>query len=203
MFVTEAVETHDYTRVLAEERGATRLLVVAEGAGSHGAAVACSHALGALRNQRLFPDSVAEPEFWERQLGTIDQMLFANDDCGECSLAVVAMNGGRIIGASAGDCGAFMAAGGQVWELTAGQHLKPRLGSADARPVGFGPYPAGASLLLASHGLSRRVGLAQLQPPMELQDTAAAGQALLALAEQRRGYDPLRLALLLARLSAQ
>jgi len=196
MYPTEHYETHPHCRVLAEARGASTVLACLEGAGGRGQAEAAERAIQALRQQRLSPELAADPDFWEQQLASIDQLLFASDDCGECSLAVVSVSGGRIAGASAGDCGAWMLAGERCFELTANQARKPRLGSAEARATGFGPFPAGSALLLATHGIARRCALHEIGPWMKAGDIARSREGLAGLAEGRRDRDILELGLL-------
>jgi serine/threonine protein phosphatase PrpC len=71
---------------------------------------------------------------------------------GQCALVVAAIVGPRIVGASAGDCGAWLITD-SINDLTERQVRKPLVGSGSAVAVPFEAELGAATLLLASDGL--------------------------------------------------
>jgi serine/threonine protein phosphatase PrpC len=69
-----------------------------------------------------------------------------------CALVIAAIEGTKILGASVGDCGAWLI-GEEVEELTGGQVRMPLVGGRKATPVAFEAVLGAATLLLASDGL--------------------------------------------------
>ncbi len=164
--VVEAAGSTGQDRAAILDFAGGKLLVVADGAGGTSggaeAAQAVVDRVGALQH---VPDGE-----WAGLLGHLDAELCAMPQCGETTAVLAFMTGATIVGASVGDCGAWMLAFGEWLDLLEGQRRKPLLGSGSAVPVGFGPYPMGDRVILGTDGLfkyvdSKRIGeLASLDP---------------------------------------
>ena len=117
------------------------------GGGAVAAELACALAAGGMR------ESLGSAEAWTQRLLEIDGALASGGAGGQCAAVVVEISDNRIVGASAGDSGAWLLTGRGILDLTSGQHRKPLLGSGEALPVGFGPIELSGRLLIASDGL--------------------------------------------------
>jgi serine/threonine protein phosphatase PrpC len=84
---------------------------------------------------------------------------------------------GRISGASAGDCQAWLFVAGLATELTADQVRKPLLREGKSMPVGFEAHAGVCVLLLATDGLwkyASRIHIADVPAFRPLEDAASA-----------------------------
>jgi hypothetical protein len=95
----------------------------------------------------------AQPETWCAALVEADRRLARAGAARLASAAIVAVSLGRMAGARAGDCGAWLFTAGGFADLTAACPPGERLGSGRALPSGFGPLPAGGTLVVATAGL--------------------------------------------------
>jgi serine/threonine protein phosphatase PrpC len=87
------------------------------------------------------------------------QLLFELDHAqigyGQTTAVVLWVTRERIVGASAGDSGAWIVRGDSIEDITSAQHRKPLIGDgAMVTPIEHGPL-AGGTLLVASDGLLR------------------------------------------------
>lgn len=144
-------------RYLTEQRGATRLAVVA-GGDDEGAGDAAEAAIRAVRAARFIPELSREPRFWADLLASVDTYLCTSAQRGTCSLTVAAVVEDRVVGASVGDVGAWLFGPAGVTELTGTADRQARVGSALAEPLAFGPVPFGSALLVASAALWQTAG---------------------------------------------
>lgn len=100
---------------------------------------------------------------------------------GETTAIVMRVTTDGVSGASVGDSGAWIIAGEKVADLTAGQERKPLLGSG-CTPVGFAsPFPAGATLVVASDGLLKYAKRADIVRVATTGSVEAAAKSLLEL----------------------
>ena len=77
-------------RVISIERGATRLIVVADGAGGTGnGAEAAELALKSIIDSRLIPTLVRDPNYWSQTLSLLDGYVYGENEAGECTIVVV------------------------------------------------------------------------------------------------------------------
>jgi serine/threonine protein phosphatase PrpC len=137
--VTYATRLASY-RLAAEDRAVVIelpdriVLVVADGAGgiTHGAAAADA-VVGLVREHA---HELADVEDCIELLREADHVVKATG--GETTAVLLVIDEGGIYGASCGDSEAWVIReDGSIDDLTGGQHLKKRLGSGRAVPVGF------------------------------------------------------------------
>ncbi len=128
------------------------LLVVADGAGGvAGGAEAAQAVVDALHAL----DATREHD-WVQVLRTLDAHLSSATGMGETTAVVAFLKDDEIVGASVGDSGGWMLMG--TWlDLLENQRRKPLLGTGEAVPVAFGPFPMGERVLLGSDGLFKYV----------------------------------------------
>lgn len=89
--------------------------------------------------EKLFETEVPrEPDVWEEELRRLDRLLHLTPDAGQVVGIAATLDGGGIVGASLGDCAAWLL-GDASWQLTRMQHRLTVLGTGEARPIGFGP----------------------------------------------------------------
>jgi len=151
-------------RVISIERGATRLIVVADGAGGTGnGAEAAELALKSIIDSRLMPTLVRDPNYWSQTLSMLDRYIHRENEVGECTIVVVAINDGHIIGGSVGDSEAWLFMEDEDIELTWNQVRKPLMGSSEATAKSFGPVPFKGTLLVATDGLVKYAPLKQIK----------------------------------------
>lgn len=102
---------------------------------------------------------------------------------GESTAVLVAVRGGRVFGASVGDSRAWwLARGGAVVDLTAGQRRVPRVGTGRARPVSFSASVGEGRLLVVSDGVHSYVKLARLLEVAREGDVQEAARRLIDVA---------------------
>jgi serine/threonine protein phosphatase PrpC len=126
-------------------------IVVVDGAGGSGAgSSAAEEVVREVRSAIPHADSAAD---WERELAQIDSRI----GDGEAAAVVVDLRSDRMIGASVGDCVAWLFDGEAFLNLTGRQIRKPLLGSRECRPVGFESPPLSGVLLVATDGFANYV----------------------------------------------
>lgn len=168
------------------------VLAVADGAGGAGAAERALEAIAAAATAKTPLDG----EGWAALLRKVDAQLVGGK--AQCALAVAAVAGGSVSGASVGDCGAWLV-GAEVVDLTAGQVRKPLLGSGAAAPVAFAGALGAATLLLASDGLLKYAARNLVAGLAALPDLGAAARQLVELPRLRSGALPDDIAVALCR----
>lgn len=136
------------------------------------------------------------PDWCAALLMRIDTAVLSGS--GECALVVAHVFGTRVVGASVGDCAAWLI-GEAIDDLTAGQVRKPLIGSGSSTPVTFDAPLRNATLLLASDGLWKyapreRIGEFARQP-----DLKASAREIARLPRLRSGALPDDVAVLLCR----
>ena len=118
---------------------------------------------------------------------------------GQTTAVVATVTRDGIRGASAGDSGAWVIRGGQIEDLTLGQHRKPLIGDHSiALPFHGGPL-AGATLLVASDGLLRYARPEAIARVASGPDLAAAARDLVALVRLPSGELPDDVSVILCR----
>jgi serine/threonine protein phosphatase PrpC len=128
-----------------------QLLIVADGAGgTSGGDRAAEEVIAQVR--RLDPASTWD---WVEVLRRIDRTIHDHGS-GETTAVIVFVTDREVRGASVGDSGAWMLAGSWL-DLLEARRRKPLLGTGNAVPVGFGPFPMGERLLLGTDGLFKYV----------------------------------------------
>jgi PPM family protein phosphatase len=164
------------------------ILAVADGSGGTSGAAAAAELAVRLATEGRAP--------WTEVIRRIDAVL----NGGQCALAVAAITGSAILGASVGDCGAWLI-DDQLHDLTAHQIRKPLVGSGKAAPVAFEAELGAATLLLASDGLFNYARREQILGLARSPDLDAAANALANLPRLRSGTLPDDVSVILCRSS--
>jgi PPM family protein phosphatase len=184
--VESSGEGQDRASVLRLENAT--VLIVADGSGGmSGGAQAAESALREI-SEAARRRMLSERASWLKMLAEADAALSRGP--GQCAIVGTAIVAGRLIGASVGDCGAWLIAENGIEELTANQVRKPLLGSGEAVPVAFESALGDATLLLATDGLlkyARRDRIAALARHLDLQ---VAAHGLAELPRLRSGVLP-------------
>ncbi len=163
------------------------MLAVADGSGGmRGGAEAAEHAV------RMISDAAHQakaqcPEAWTSLVARIDATPAVGR--GQCALVVVAIVDNSIVGASAGDCGAWLVTEG-IDELTEMQVRKPLVGSGSAVPVSFKAELGKGTLLLASDGLLKYAPRDRIAALVRGPDLDPAAHHLAELPRLRSGALP-------------
>jgi serine/threonine protein phosphatase PrpC len=144
-------------RVAVFERGDTRVVVVADGAGGMPGGALASEAL--LQTAQAVAENatldVSDPALWAALFGEMDAAL-SRKAAGETTGVVVVVGPKGLAGVSAGDTEAWIVGASSVDDLTTGQK-RARLGSGRAVPVAFRRPRVDGVLLVATDGLFKYV----------------------------------------------
>jgi serine/threonine protein phosphatase PrpC len=172
------------------------VLAVADGSGGmRGGAEAAEHAVRMISNAAQ--EMIAlDTQSFVSLITRIDTAPAPGQ--GQCALVVAAIVGPRIVGASAGDCGAWLITD-SINDLTEQQVRKPLVGSGSAVPVPFEAELGLATLLLASDGLLKYARRNQIAALARGADLNAAAQKLADLPRLRSGDLPDDLAVVVCR----
>lgn len=135
------VRAHGDDRVALLERGDVLIAVVADGAGGmSGSAAAAEQLIEVVRGAVAAPAfAPLRPESWVELLGRADVTVDAAQHAGETTAVVVVVSEHGLVGASAGDSGAWVVHPDRVDDLTCRQHnpagskRRPPRWSCDAR----------------------------------------------------------------------
>lgn len=183
-------------RVAVVHLGDAVVLAVADGSGGmRGGTEAAERAIR-LVTEHGHRDGVGDEEVWAALIARLDAT--PGDQSGHCALVVAAVIKDMIVGASAGDCGAWLIHDG-VEDLTEKQVRKPLVGSGSAVPVPFRKSLGSGTLLLASDGLLKYARREDITNIVLREDLAAAAQDLTKLPRLRSGEVPDDVAVVLCR----
>ena len=167
---------------------ATRVLVVADGAGGRaGGEAAAERAVGFLRAAITSEASVRTPRQLCRLLSRADAAVLADADAGETTCVVVSVSARVVVGASVGDSEAWIVTADGYHDLTAGQQRKPVLGSGAAEPAAFRSGPLRGTLLAGSDGLFKYADAEAICGAVRHTPLAAAPERLVDLVRLRSG----------------
>ena len=177
--------------------GDATVLVVADGSGgmsggAHAAERALEEISKAVRQRKL-----SERTSWLAMLEEADAALSRGP--GQCAIVATAIIAGRIVGASVGDCGAWLIDEAGIEELTADQVRKPLLGSGEAIPIAFESLFGNATLLMATDGLLKYARRDQIAALTRGSDLQVATHALTDLPRLRSGALPDDIGVILCR----
>lgn len=121
----------------------------------------------------------------------LDEVLARDPRAGETTAVVVLVEGGRVVGASVGDSGAWWITGDRVVDLTEHQVRKPLLGSGEASIVPFEVSVGSGVLLVASDGLLKYATEARIAEVVRRSDDLdQRARALVELVRLRSGAFP-------------
>lgn len=173
-------EGQDRALVLPCEHGV--VIAVADGAGG---------TPGGERAAKAVVDRVAAVAShaydWSLLLAELDH---AQIGYGQTTAVVLWVTHDEIVGASAGDSGAWVVRPSGIEDLTRGQHTKPLIGDgAVVTQIAAGPL-AGGTLLVASDGLLRYAKRDAIVDLVRGPDLAAAAKALVELVRLPSGELP-------------
>ncbi len=152
------------------------LAIVADGAGGTSGGAAAAEAICAALSECA--DSV--PASWGDWLAVLDRKIASAPSCGLAAAVVIELrDDGAIVGASVGDCEAFIYGDGEPIDLTSAQHRKPLIGSGDAVPVSFSARASsGGTLVAGSDGLWRYMSRARIREAASTRPLEALATAL-------------------------
>ena len=154
------------------------LFVVADGAS--GAARGADAAEAVCDAASAYEDWLM-PSDWAGWLAHVDREMSRSRVGLAAAVVIEIWDDGRIVGASVGDCEAWMFGGGTASRsLTARQARKPLMGEGTARPVAFEARLGRGTLLMATDGLWKYMKPAQIAKaaairPLEVACTALVG----------------------------
>jgi serine/threonine protein phosphatase PrpC len=121
---------------------------------------------------------------------------------GQCCLVGAWIADNKIIGASVGDCAAWLL-GETIVDLTEHQIRKPLLGSNDAQPISFVAALNSATLLLATDGLTKYASRTLVSQVAKSAEIISAASSLAELPRLRSGELPDDVAVALCRRAAR
>jgi serine/threonine protein phosphatase PrpC len=165
------------------------VLVVADGAG--GLSGGTEAAVMAIEFVREHADRLLDSAACAAVLQEMDQRVAADAKAGEttCVIAVIAVD--QILGASAGDSGAWTIGPSVITNLTQAQSRKPLIGSGCARPVPFDRrLVTGEYLLLATDGLLKYASAERIVAICRENEPNAATDKLIGLVRYPSGALP-------------
>jgi serine/threonine protein phosphatase PrpC len=174
-------------RVAAISLPAGVAVAVADGAGGIGGgreAAAEALAIFARAVDEHIPIKAAD---WISLLRDIDAKLARGR--GQCCWVGVWISDNTIVGASVGDCAAWLI-GETILDLTQNQIRKPLFGSGDAQPISFAAELDDSTLLLATDGLTKYAPRARIFQLAKSAKMSAAANALAELARLGSGELP-------------
>ncbi len=149
--ITVAYRKRCEDRVQVVELGDGVVIAVADGAGGMGAGEQAAEA--AIREVTAAASLERDPASWCEVLRQTDHRL----GDGQAACVVVARSSREIVGASVGDCRAWLLEDDDLKDLTADQVRKPLLGSGEARPMGFRHPPSRGLLLVCTDGFANYI----------------------------------------------
>ncbi|MGA7743961.1 MAG: SpoIIE family protein phosphatase [Polyangia bacterium] len=195
----EARPGHGEDRIAEIRMPGRTLFVVADGAGGAAggadAAEAICGAASAYEDWRM-------PSDWAGWLAHVDREMSRSRVGLAAAVVIEIWDDGRIIGASVGDCEAWMFGGGAASRsLTAGQSRKPLMGEGTAQPVGFQARLGRGTLLMATDGLWKCMKRARIAKATAIRPLEAACATLVDGARLRNGTLQDDVALVLAELA--
>jgi serine/threonine protein phosphatase PrpC len=151
--VEEANEGAGEDRLAVVRMPDRTVFVVADGAGG---SVAGAAAAEAVCDAAVAECSRGVPPSWVDWLAELDRRMH---HAGRAAAVVAEVrDDGRVVGASVGDCEAWLFTEGLVTDLTGEQIRKPLLGEGKALPVGFVANAGGCVLVVATDGLWKYAG---------------------------------------------
>ena len=179
-------------------QGSNLIVVVADGAGGmSGGAEAADFVIQQVR-QAINSHTLNLEELREFLI-SVDQQMIAAKNIGETTCVIAALSGGRIIGASVGDSGAWIVSHSGIDNLTAQQCRKPFIGSGCAIPIGFERTTLHGTLLLASDGLLKYTSAELIAAVVLMPDLEQAAQKLIELVKYPSGALPDDVSVILVR----
>jgi len=127
-------------RVAFDHHGNDYIIVVADGAGGTGSGAEAAQAVcdGIIAEFRAHLNEM-DNFLWGASLNTLDKTMLHTCNGGMTTAVVVAINKGRVTGASVGDSMAWLVSDFDIIDLTHYQQRQPLLGSGEANPIGFRP----------------------------------------------------------------
>jgi serine/threonine protein phosphatase PrpC len=147
-------KSHDRVKVV--QQGHRTVIALADGAGGmSGAAEAAERVVCSLVDTFMGDAVDATPDACAHALAAADQAVASSHQGGESTGLLVVIDGDALVGASVGDCAAWVVSeGDEPHEITTHQMRKPRIGTGRASPVAFGPVPLNGVLVAVTDGVA-------------------------------------------------
>jgi serine/threonine protein phosphatase PrpC len=178
----EARRGHGEDRCAVVQLPDRTILVVADGAGG---VIAGATAAEAVCEAVVDRCKRGVPPSWSGWLSQLDRSM---PRAGLAAAAIVEVrNGGHIVGASAGDCEAWLFAHGLANDLTSKQIRKPLLGEGKSVPTAFEADAADAVILVATDGLWKCANRTRIARATAVRPLEAAAKALVDAARLKSG----------------
>jgi serine/threonine protein phosphatase PrpC len=171
--IEEAARGRGEDRLAVVRMADRTVFAVADGAGG---VVAGATAAEAVCDAVVEQCRRGVPRSWSEWLTQLDRRM---PRAGLAAAVVVEVrHDGGIVGASAGDCCAWMIAGYLVTDLTANQQRRPLLGEGKAVPVDFDVEAPACMLVVATDGLWKFASRARIVRASTLRPLESAATAL-------------------------
>ena len=175
------------------------VFIVADGAGGVPGGADAAESICKAVAERCSHGRVAD---WPGCLARIDHEMSRSRVGLAAAVVIEIADDGRIVGASVGDCEAWMFGDGVASRsLTAGQSRKPLLGEGTAQPVGFQARLGRGTLLIATDGLWKYTKPARIAKAAAIRPLDVACAALVDGARLRNGELQDDVAIVLAELA--
>lgn len=183
-------------RVAIDHHGNDYIIVVADGAGGTGSGAEAAQAVcdGIIAEFRTHLNEL-DDILWGAFLNTLDKTMLRTCNGGITTAAVVAINNGRVTGASVGDSMAWLVSDFDIIDLTQYQQRQPLLGSGEANPIGFRPMfmngriPYGR-LLMGTDGLFKYAPPDRIEALARSDDLEKATSSLIDAVRLKSGALP-------------
>jgi serine/threonine protein phosphatase PrpC len=172
------------------------IIVVADGAGGTGSGAEAAQAVcdGMIAEFRAHLNDL-DNILWGASLEALDKTMLHTCNGGMTTAVVVAINNGRVTGASVGDSMAWLISDFDIIDLTHYQQRQPLLGSGEANPIGFRPMfmngriPYGR-LLVGTDGLFKYAPPDRIERLARSDDLEKATSSLIDTVRLRSGALP-------------
>lgn len=151
-YIEQSYDVGDDALSVFEKDGAI-WFCVADGAGGTGLGRLASDYIVADFNGSIDTKKSYDQYEFETYLKRLDLEISRKNSGAESTAIMGCIRAGIVVGASVGDCEAWIFNNDYDYALTQMQYLKPLLGSGEAQPIGFGPMLIEQSLLMGSDGL--------------------------------------------------
>jgi serine/threonine protein phosphatase PrpC len=188
----------DRAEVMAHPGGL--VIALADGVGgAPGGARAAQLLTDVVRALSPRADNLHDARFWCGVLIRADQLIWSDAEAGHTTAVIAAVSEQGIAGASVGDSAAWHIRP-QSWDdLTAGQQVRPFIGSGAAKPRAFAAAQFDGTLLVASDGLVHHAPADRICQTARQKELKPAARDMVELVRLRAGMLQDDIAIVLCR----